>query len=73
MVQDDGKPAVGEVQGQCAGRPHRVDRPFGPDHAFAKVECQLPPRYFTDYLTLLKVDGRWQVIAKAFHTVMKEG
>ena len=45
----------------------------GPGTAFAKVECQLPPRYFTDYLTLLKVDGKWQVIAKAFHTVTREG
>ena len=43
----------------------------GPATAFAKVECQLPPRYFTDYLTLLKLDGRWQVIAKAFHAVTK--
>jgi hypothetical protein len=43
----------------------------GPATAFAKVECQLPPRYFTDYLTLLKIDGRWQVIAKAFHAVTK--
>ena len=44
----------------------------GPATAFAKVECQLPPRYFTDYLTLLKVGGKWQVIAKAFHTVTRE-
>jgi hypothetical protein len=44
----------------------------GPTTAFAKVECQIPPRYFTDYLTLLKADGRWQVISKAYHTVMKE-
>ncbi|WIM09465.1 nuclear transport factor 2 family protein [Enhydrobacter sp.] len=44
----------------------------GPATAFAKVECQLPPRYFTDYLTLLKADGRWQVISKAFHVVTKE-
>jgi hypothetical protein len=44
----------------------------GPHTAFAKVECQLPPRYFTDYLTLLKADGRWQVISKSYHTVMKE-
>jgi len=43
-----------------------------PSTAFAKVECQIPPRYFTDYLTLLKVDGRWQVISKSFHTVMKD-
>ena len=44
----------------------------GPGTAFAKVECQIPPRYFTDYLTLLKVDGRWQVISKSFHTVTKD-
>ena len=50
----------------------QIDR-SGPNTAFAKVQCQIPPRYFTDYLTLLKVDGRWQVIAKAFHTVTKEG
>jgi hypothetical protein len=44
----------------------------GPATAFAKVECQIPPRYFTDYLTLLKVGGRWQVISKAYHTVTRE-
>ena len=43
----------------------------GPGTAFAKVECQIPPRYFTDYLTLVKADGRWQVISKTFHTVRK--
>src|SRR5690242_2349769 len=32
-----------------------------PTTAFVKLKCQLPPRYFTDYLLLLKVDGRWQV------------
>ena len=44
----------------------------GPATAIAKVECQLPPRYFTDYLTLIKVDGRWQIISKTFHTVTRE-
>jgi hypothetical protein len=44
----------------------------GPGTAFAKVECQIPPRYFTDYLTLLKADGHWQVISKSFHTVTKD-
>ncbi len=28
----------------------------GPQTAFAKVECQIPPRYFTDYLT--SAEGR---------------
>src|SRR5437867_6284652 len=44
----------------------------GPKTAFAKVECQIPPRYFTDYLTLLKAGGRWQVISKTYHTVTKQ-
>ncbi len=43
----------------------------GPATAIAKVECQLPPMYFTDYLTLVKADGRWQVISKTFHMVRK--
>jgi Putative lumazine-binding len=43
----------------------------GPTTAFVKVKCQMPPRYFTDYLSLLKVDGRWQVAQKVFATVVK--
>jgi hypothetical protein len=66
---------AGRPSGKAKGSP-RADRIVsidfsGPGTAFAKVECQLPPRYFTDYLTLLKVDGNWQVIAKAFHTVTR--
>ena len=44
-----------------------IDR-SGPGTAFAKVHCQIPPRYFTDYLSLAKVGGAWQVVAKTFHT-----
>lgn len=40
----------------------------GPRTAFAKVECQLPPSYFIDYLTLLEEGGRWSIVAKSFHT-----
>lgn len=40
----------------------------GPTTAFVKVKCQIPPRYFTDYLSLLKVDGRWVVAQKVFAT-----
>jgi len=43
----------------------------GPDTAFVKVKCQIPPRYFTDYLNLVKVDGRWVVAQKVFATVVK--
>jgi len=34
--------------------------------ALAKVKCAIPPRFFTDYLSLVKVDGRWQVAQKVF-------
>jgi Putative lumazine-binding len=40
----------------------------GPTTAFVKVRCQIPPRYFTDYLSLLKVGGRWVVAQKVFAT-----
>ena len=40
----------------------------GPTTAFAKVRCQMPPRYFTDYLTLVKMTDGWRVISKTYHT-----
>ena len=43
----------------------------GPTTALVKVKCQLPPRFFTDYLSLLKIDGRWVVAQKVFATVVK--
>lgn len=43
----------------------------GPVTAFARVECSIPPKHFTDFLTLVKVDGRWQIIAKVFHYTLQ--
>ena len=43
----------------------------GPTTAFVKVKCQIPPRFFTDYLNLLKIEGRWVVAQKVFATVVK--
>ena len=43
----------------------------GPTTALVKVKCQIPPRFFTDYLSLLKIDGRWVVAQKVFATVVK--
>ena len=40
----------------------------GPATAFAKVECAIPPRFFVDYLTLIKTGGGWKIVAKAFKT-----
>lgn len=44
----------------------------GPNTAFVKVKCQIPPRYFTDYLNLLKIDGSWKVAQKIFATDTRE-
>ena len=43
----------------------------GPTTALVKVKCQMPPRFFTDYLNLLKVGGCWLVAQKVFATVVK--
>ena len=39
----------------------------GPVTAFARVECAIGPKLFTDLLTLIHLDGRWQIISKVFH------
>ena len=45
----------------------QIDR-SGPTTAFAKVQCQIPPRYFTDYLTFVKLTEGWRIVSKTFHT-----
>ncbi|HEX8666487.1 MAG TPA: nuclear transport factor 2 family protein [Beijerinckiaceae bacterium] len=44
----------------------------GPTTAFVKVKCAIPPRFFTDYLSLLKLDGRWQVAQKIYAAETRE-
>ena len=39
----------------------------GPKTAFACVNCGIGDRYFTDFLTLIKTDDGWRIIAKVFH------
>ena len=45
----------------------------GPVTALARVECSILPKHFTDLLTLVKLDGRWQIIAKVFHYTLEAG
>jgi len=45
----------------------QIDR-SSPTTAFAKVHCQIPPRYFTDYLTFVKLADGWRIVSKTFHT-----
>lgn len=43
----------------------------GPDTAFARVQCAIGPKRFTDFLTLIRPEkqpeGAWQIISKVFH------
>jgi len=43
----------------------------GPVTAFAKVESSIPPKFFLDFLTLVKLDGRWQIVAKVFEYTLQ--
>lgn len=44
----------------------------GPETAFVKLECSIHPRYFTDYLTLLKLRDGWKVVSKTYRTDVRE-
>ncbi|MEO9191511.1 MAG: nuclear transport factor 2 family protein [Acetobacteraceae bacterium] len=47
-----------------------IDR-SGPATAFAKLHCAVPPRFFTDYLTLVKLADGWRIVSKTYHTDMR--
>ncbi len=40
--------------------------------AFIKVRCQLPPRYFTDYLIAMKLNDGWQIVSKSYRADVRE-
>ena len=40
--------------------------------AFIKVRCQLPPRYFTDYLVAMKLADGWQIVSKSYRYDLKD-
>lgn len=40
--------------------------------AFVKVRCQLPPRYFTDYLVMMKLADGWRIVSKSYRFDLRE-
>jgi hypothetical protein len=40
--------------------------------AFIKVRCQLPPRYFTDYLVAMKLSDGWQIVSKSYRYDLRD-
>lgn len=44
----------------------------GENTALARVRCSIGQRDFVDFLTLVRCDGRWQIISKVFHIVERQ-
>ena len=40
--------------------------------ALIKLRCQLPPRYFTDYLVAMKLADGWQIVSKSYRYDLRE-
>ena len=62
----DKRPAPGKLGQQRQDRIVSIDF-AGPGLAIARVECAILPKRFTDLLTLVHLDGRWQIMSKVFH------
>ena len=39
----------------------------GPVTAFVRVECSIKEKFYTDFLTLIFLEEKWQIISKVFH------
>jgi hypothetical protein len=67
IARASGKPAADEAQ-----RKRRiVSVDVTGDAAVAKIELDYPSALLTDYFTLLKVDGKWMIMNKIFHSQLK--
>ena len=62
-----GKPPADEAQ-----RKRSIDSiDIAGDAATARITLDYPEVKFTDYMTLLKVDGKWRIINKSFYADRK--
>ena len=34
--------------------------------AVVTCECAIDPRYFTDFLSLVRIDGEWKIVSQSF-------
>lgn len=63
-----GKPASDEAQ-----RKRRIESiDITGNAAIAKIVLDYPQVKFTDYMSLLKIDGQWWIVNKTFHTEPKK-
>jgi hypothetical protein len=64
------------VEGRTSAKDQNFDRQherilqieeFAPNCASVTLRCAMPGRLFTDHLSLVKSEGRWQIVDKVFH------
>jgi hypothetical protein len=72
LDMDDYFPIVDKRPSPASQGHARTDRILsiefaGPVTACARLECSIPPKSFIDLLTLVKLEGRWQIVSKVFH------
>jgi hypothetical protein len=65
-------PIVDRREAPAARHEQRRDRVAaidfaGPTTALARVHCAIGSNAYVDLLSLLWIDGRWQIVAKVFH------
>jgi hypothetical protein len=44
----------------------------GENTAVARVRCSIDQRDFVDFLTMVRTDGRWRIIAKVFQIIERQ-
>ncbi len=63
---------AGGVAPDEAARQRRIEMvDIAGSAAVARIVLDYPEVRFTDYMSLLKVEGRWQIVAKTFHAERK--
>lgn len=72
LNMDEYFPIVDARESPASRNEKRADRIVsiefaGPVTAFARVECAIGPKHFTDFLSFVFIDGHWRIIAKVFH------
>jgi hypothetical protein len=70
-------PVVAARQSPASRNERRRDHVDGIDFAgentaFARVRCSIGARDFVDFLTLVRTDGQWRIIAKVFQIIERE-
>ena len=77
LTMDQYFPIVDQRPSPASRNERRHDRIIsiefaGPVTALARVECSIGPKFFTDFLTFVFINGRWQIISKVFHYDLRE-